>query len=69
MKPKYKAEHDMSAAKERKRYCGCSDRKKRFHLHCGDMKEVGVSIGALKLTGFYKQKWGGGISKSKGSKI
>lgn len=38
----------MSAAKERKRYCGCSDKKKRFHRDCGDMKEGGIRTGALK---------------------
>lgn len=34
MKPKYKAEHERSAAKEKK-YCGCLERKKRFILIVG----------------------------------
>ena len=32
MKPKYKAEHDISAKKERKKCYGCLERKRRFIL-------------------------------------
>jgi len=50
MKPKHKAEHDIWAAEERKKYYNC--------LESGDAKEVGISTGAFIQYGIYKQRCG-----------
>ena len=47
MKPKHKAEHDIWAAEERKKYYNC--------LESGDAKEVGISTGAFIQYEIYKQ--------------